>query len=275
MMIDTVISTALFWAEQGARVKPKDRQTRILEIVGREGAAAVETLAASFDVSVETIRRDLADLASTGALHKVRGGARRIRLATEGSFEERRLNAAEAKAAIARTLARIVEPGDTLFMDTGTTTLACAEELVRAEGLTVITNSFLIAQRLGATGRHRVHVLGGTWAAANGETVGPLAIEQIGRFQADHAVLGVSALDAGAGAMDADFDEAQIARAMIDRARNVIVVAHGEKFGRCAAHRVCRLDRIDVLVSDGAPDGPLAAALAEAGTEVRWQGNER
>jgi DeoR family glycerol-3-phosphate regulon repressor len=256
-------------------VKPRDRQTKILEIVAREGAAAVEALAAAFDVSVETIRRDLADLASTGALHKVRGGARRIRLATEGSFEERRFEAAEAKAAIARTLAGIVEPGDTLFMDTGTTTLACAEELAPGEGLTVITNSFLIAQRLGATGRHRVHVLGGTWAAANGETVGPHAIEQIGRFQADHAVLGVAAVDAEAGAMDADFDEAQVARAMIDRARHVIVLAHGEKFGRRAAYRVCRLDQIDVLVSDRAPDGPLAAALAEAGVEVRWQGAER
>jgi DeoR family glycerol-3-phosphate regulon repressor len=255
-------------------MKPKDRQTKILEIVARDGAASVETLAEAFDVSVETIRRDLSDLASTGALNKVRGGARRIRLATEGSFEERRFEAAAAKAAIARTLAGIVEPGDTLFMDTGTTTLACAEELARAEGLTVITNSFLIAQRLGAGGRHRVHVLGGTWHAGNAETVGPHAIEQIGRFQADHAVLGVAALDADAGAMDADFDEAQVARAMIDRARHVIVLAHGDKFGRRAAYRVCRLDEIDVLVSDREPDGPLGPALAEAGVEVRWQGAE-
>jgi DeoR/GlpR family transcriptional regulator of sugar metabolism len=119
-----------------------------------------------------------------------------------------------------------------------------------------------------------VHVLGGTWAAANGETVGPLAIEQIGRFQADHAVLGIAAIDAEAGAMDADFDEAQVARAMIDHARQVIVLAHGQKFGRRAAYRVCRLDQIDVLVSDRAPDGPLAAALAGAGVEVRWQGVE-
>ena len=254
------------------QVKPRDRQTKIREIVARDGAATVETLAAAFDVSVETIRRDLSDLASTGALHKVRGGARRIRLATEGSFEERRFEAAEAKAAMARTLADIVEPGDMLFMDTGTTTLACAEELAQGAGLTVVTNSFLIAQRLGASGRHRVHVLGGTWAAGNAETVGPLAVEQIGRFQADHAVLGVAAVDAEAGAMDADFDEAQVARAMIARARHVIVLAHAQKFGRRAAYRVCRLDEIDVLVSDRAPDGPLAAALADAGVEVRCQG---
>jgi DeoR family glycerol-3-phosphate regulon repressor len=256
----------------GAKVKPKDRRSKILEIVARDGAVAVETLAAAFEVSVETVRRDLSDLASTGALHKVRGGARRIRLATEGSFEERRFEAAEAKAAIARTLARIVEPGDTLFIDTGTTTLACAEALAPGAGLTVITNSFLVAQRMGASGRHRVHVLGGNWHSDSAETVGPLAIEQMARFQADHAVIGVAALDAEAGAMDADFDEAQVARAMIGHARNVIVLAHSGKFGRHAAYTVCRLDEIDVLVSDGEPDGPLAAALAQAEVEVRWPG---
>jgi DeoR family glycerol-3-phosphate regulon repressor len=250
-------------------VKPKDRQGRILEIVGRDGAATVESLAATFDVSVETIRRDLSDLASTGALHKVRGGARRIKLASEGSFEERRFEQAEAKAAMAHLLAGVVEPGDTLFMDTGTTTLACAEALSRKDGLTVITNSFYIAQRFGAEGRHKVFAIGGAWHAGNAETVGPLAIEQIERFQADHAVLGVAALDADAGAMDADFDEAQVARAMIARARHRIVLAHRDKFGRGAAYRVCRLDEIDMLVSDREPDGPLAAALAAAQVEVR------
>jgi DeoR family glycerol-3-phosphate regulon repressor len=112
-------------------------------------------------------------------------------------------------------------------------------------------------------------MVGGTWHPGNGETVGPIAIEQIGRFRADHAVIGVAAIDADGGAMDADFDESQIARAMVDCARHVIVLAHREKFGRRAAFRVCRLDEIDMLVSDGEPDGPLASALADAGVEVR------
>lgn len=264
------MTATLFCRQSGVQVKPKDRQSRILEIVGRDGAASVEALADTFDVSVETIRRDLSDLASTGALHKVRGGARRLKLMTEGSFEERRFEQAGAKAAIARTLAGILEAGDTIFLDTGTTTLACAEVLAHHDRLTVITNSFYVAQRLGAEGgRHEVYVLGGAWHPGNAETVGPLAIAQIGHFQADHAVLGVAALDAEGGAMDADFDEAQVARAMIDHARHVIVLAHGEKFGRRAAFRVCRLDEIDMLVSDREPDGPLAEALAQAAIEVR------
>lgn len=251
-------------------MKPRDRKARILEIVGQAGEASVESLARTFDVSVETVRRDLFDLASTGALHKVRGGARRIRLHTEGSFGERMLEHAAAKAEIGRKLATLISPGDTLFLDTGTTTLACAGELARLKRLTVITNSIRIAQKVGDASRgHRVYLLGGSYAADNAETAGPLAIDQVDAFQADHAVLTVAALDAEAGAMDADFDEAQIARAMIANARNVIVLAHAQKFGRRAAFRVCRLDEIDVLVSEKVPVGDLATALAAAQVETR------
>lgn len=254
----------------GAFVKPRDRQAEILEIVGKDGEAAVETLAETFAVSLETIRRDLQVLASTGALHKVRGGARRIRLTREGSFGERLIEHAAAKSDIGRKLAAIVEDGDTLFMDTGTTTMACAEALAGRDQITVITNSLRIAHRLGELSEGcRLFLLGGTYAAGNGQTVGPMVVEQIARFQVDHAVLTVAALDAGAGATDADFDEAQVARAMIDHARHVIVLAHAQKFDRRAAFSVCRLDEIDILVSEREPDGALAAALAQAGVDVR------
>lgn len=250
-------------------MKPKDRKAIILEIVATDGEASVEALSARFDVSAETIRRDLRDLASTGALYKMQGGARRIRLSTEGSFDERRAENAEAKTAIARTLCQEIAPGETLFLDTGTTTLACADGLSRIEGLTVITNSFHIAQKLGSgSGRARVFAVGGAWASDNAETVGPMAIDQITRFHADRAVIGIAALDAEAGAMDADFDEAQIAQAMIGHANQVMLLAHSEKFDRHAGFRVCRLDAIDVLVCDRRPGGRLAEALDGAGVEV-------
>jgi len=258
------------WCRQGAQVKPKDRQIRILEIVSRDGEAAVEDLARQFDVSLETIRRDLQELASTGALHKVRGAARRIKLHTEGSFGERMIEHADAKAEIGRRLGAIIEDGDTLFMDTGTTTLACADALAERARLTVITNSLRIALRLGdQKAGHRLFLLGGAYGADSAETVGPLAIEQIARFQADHAVITVAALDAEAGAMDADFDEAQVARAMMGHARNTVVLATAQKFGRRAAFKVCRLDEIDVLVSETRPEGRLAAALSAAGVTVQ------
>lgn len=247
-----------------------DRQARIADIIWQKGQMSVDALAESFAVSPETIRRDLGRLAESGVLQKVHGGARRPRLHVEGSFQERMAENAQAKRAIAQKLVGLVEPGDTLFIDTGSTTVFCAEALSKLERLTVITNSVRVAQAFGAAGSNAVvYLLGGAYGADDAQTTGPLAIEQIGQFQADHAVLTVAAIDAEVGAMDASFDEARVARAMIGHARNLIVVAGGEKFGRKAAFRVCRLDEIDVIVSDRAPAPTHLAALAAAGVELR------
>jgi DeoR/GlpR family transcriptional regulator of sugar metabolism len=251
-------------------MKPSQRQRRILDVVAREGEATVEALAVAFDVSAETIRRDLAHLATSGALQKVHGGARRLRLHAEGSFAERMGEDASAKQVIAQKLISIVEPGDTLFMDTGTTTLFCAETLAEVERLTVITNSVRVAQVLTrGPGRARVFLLGGDYAADNAQTRGALALEQIDRFQADHAVLAVAAVDPVAGVADADPDEAQIARRMMANATRVIVVAQAAKLGRKAAHRICRLDEVDILVCDAVPGDAFAAALSAAQVQVR------
>lgn len=251
-------------------LKPRQRQTRILDVVARDGEATVEALSAVFDVSAETIRRDLAALAETGQLQKVHGGARRLRLHAEGSFQERMAENAAAKTVIAGKLAGIVEPGDTLFVDTGTTTLIAAEALARIPRLTVITNSLRVAQLIGrADAGSRVFLLGGLFAADNAETLGQMALQQVARFQADHALIGPAAVDAAVGVMNADFDEAQIARAMCDHARNTIVLAHGAKLGRKAAFHVCRLDEIDVLVCDERPSDAFAAALEAARVDLR------
>ncbi len=251
-------------------MKPRDRQALIAEIIWQRGEMSVDALAQHFDVSAETIRRDLSQLAESGTLRKVHGGARRPRLHAEGSFQERMAENAEGKRVIAGKLAALVEPGDTLFMDTGSTTLACAEALAGTERLTVITNSVRIAEVFGAAGaRSTVYLLGGAWSNDNAETVGPLVLEQVAGFQADHAVLTVAALDAAVGAMDSDFDEAQVARAMIAHARNLFVVASLSKLGRKAAFRVCPLEAIDVLVCDGPPGATFETALQAADVEIR------
>ena len=251
-------------------MKPRQRQARILDLVARDGEATVEALAAGFDVSAETIRRDLSQLAETGALQKVHGGARRLRLHAEGSFQERMAENAAEKRLIAEKLTTIVEPGDTLFMDTGSTTLIAAEALVRLPRLTVITNSLRVAQTMGRADKSsRVFLLGGQLQHDNAETVGQITVDDVARFQADHALISPAALDVGVGAMDADFDEAQVARAMCVAARNVVVLAHGAKLGRKAAFRICPLADIHMLVTDRAPADAVAVALAAAGIEVR------
>lgn len=251
-------------------LKPKQRRSQILEAVGQQGEVSVEVLAQRFDVSVETIRRDLGQLAESGVLQKIHGGARRLRLHAEGSFDERMAENAEAKQIIAKKLAAIVEPGDTIFIDTGSTTLICAQALAAIDRLTVITNSVRVAQVLGKSEKNiTVYLLGGTFSHDNAETVGPLVIDQIARFQVDHAVLTVAAINADVGAMDSDFDEAQVARAMIDHANHTIVLANVEKLGRNAAYRVCRLDEINSIVCDQSPGAEFTAALDRAKVELR------
>jgi DeoR family glycerol-3-phosphate regulon repressor len=250
-------------------MKPRQRQARIAEIIWRQGQMSVDDLAHTFDVSVETIRRDLGTLAEVGILQKVHGGARRMRLHAEGSFSERMAEDADAKRRIAAKVVDLVEPGDTLFVDTGTTTLACAETLAGIGRLTVITNSLRVAQVFGAANDNAVFLLGGAYGHDNGQTVGPLVIDQVREFQADHAILTVAGVDPAVGVMDASLDEAQVARAMVANARHVFVVANLAKFGRKAAFRVCTLEEIDVVVTDGRPDPAHEEALRLAGVELR------
>lgn len=251
-------------------MKPKQRQSQIAAIIDRDGQVSVDALAVRFDVSTETIRRDLGLLAEAGIVQKVHGGAKRPRLQSESSFQQRMTENAEAKRQIAVKLAGVIERGDTLFIDTGSTTLACAEELAPTGGMTVITNSLRVAQVFGAAGGdNAVYLLGGGYSSDNAETVGPLAIRQVEAFQADYAVLTVAAIDAKAGVMDANFDEAQMARAMIGRARNVVVVADATKFDRRAAFQVCALSDLDLLISNSPPDAMLTASLREAEVTIR------
>ena len=250
-------------------VGPRLRQEKIAEAVRRQGRVSVEQLALRFKTSHETIRRDLTALAETGKVQKVHGGAKLPRLREEGPFRERMATNAVGKRIIAGKVARLIAPGETLFIDTGSTTLMCAEEIGKIAGLTVITNSTRIAAVLAERGnRTSVYLLGGRFDGDNHETAGPTAIAEIQSFHADHALITIGALDAGTGATDFNFDEAQVARAMVDRAENLIVAADAAKFQRVAAFSVCPLARINALVTDRRPQGTLMAALSAAGVAL-------
>ncbi len=246
---------------------PSDRRREIVAIVRQKGRASVDELAAALGASRETIRRDLADLAGRGLVQKYHGGA--AIPAGEGPFLVRMGEQAAEKARIARAAVRLIAPGDTLFLDTGSTTVYFAEELARVENLTVFTNSTKIAHVLGRVENGaRVFLPGGEYNAANRQMIGALAVEHIRGFHARHAVLTIGALDARDGAMDFNVDEAEVARAMIGQADAVTILADATKLGHAGVFGVCAIDRIDNLVTDRPPRGDLAAALARAGVNV-------
>lgn len=254
------------------QMEPDVRREQIMARLRSEGRVSVNDLSASLRISKETIRRDLAALEALRRLRKVHGGAvlpepGLYEFSPESPFQARMEDNSEAKRAIARAAGGLLKPGDVIFVDTGTTTVLFAEELSRLQGLTVITNSGLIAG-LAARGRDaRVVQIGGDFRADGAETTGSTAIEQVNRYQASHAFITVAGLTE-LGGQDYDSAEADVARAMIGRAQRVIVLADYSKFFRGAPYTAVDMGRIDVLVTDRRPEGSLLEALTRAETRI-------
>ncbi|MFB2551887.1 DeoR/GlpR family DNA-binding transcription regulator [Ensifer soli] len=253
-------------------MSPTDRWDRIVALLGQGGGMSVEALAEALAVSRETVRRDLARLDAAGRLRKIHGGARPlVAPATasnkEGPFAQRMMQNAEAKHRLARAAAALFARGDSLFIDTGSTTVAFAEALARIDGLVVVTNAPRIAATLSANASQSLFLIGGAYGADAGESLGPLALEQIGKFRARHVVLTVGALDA-ACIMDFDLQEAEVAKAMIERADRLTVLADHSKLDCRAVFEVAPLSALDTLVTDAPPPPAIAQALADAGVAV-------
>lgn len=247
-------------------MKIQTRQAKLVDVVRRQEKASVEMLAEVLNTSRETIRRDLTHLAKAGKIQKVHGGATMPRILGEGPFRQRLSDNVDAKMNIAKTAAQLFAPGETLLIDTGSTTLFFAEEISKMANLTIVTNSTEIARTI-ANGDNgsRVFLAGGEFNADNSQTIGAMVTDQIKTFRAHHAVLTVGALDSRTGAMDYSIDEAQIARVMIQQAAKITVLADHSKFGALASFGVCSLATIDQLVSDMRPPKDICEVFESAG----------
>jgi len=250
-------------------MRVRQRQTKLVEIVRKKERASVEDLATYLEASRETIRRDLTELAKSGKIQKIHGGATMPRVYGEGPFRQRMSDNVDAKMRIARSAVALFESEETLFIDTGSTTLYFAEELAGISGLTVVTNSTEIARTISMTrSGNRTYLLGGEFSADNRQTVGTMVAAQIRSFRAHHAVLTIGALDERTGAMDFNIEEAQVARAMIEQSESLTVLVDHSKFNALASFEVCPLARIDRLVCDVKPPEEIGRKLKATGGEV-------
>jgi len=238
-------------------------------MVRSQGKVTVDELVESCAASAETIRRDLTLLAANGKIQKIHGGAIPTRDFGEGLFAQRMQQNGQAKRLIAQKARQLVSPGDTLLIDTGSTTLVIAEELAGIDDLTVVTNSTAIARAISSANKTtQMYLLGGTYNEDNRQTCGRMALNQLDGFHGNLAIVTVGAIAAGIGAMDYNCDEAEIASAMIARTDKVILLVDSSKFDRVAPFVVASFDRIDVLVSEKAPQGALADSLSTARVEM-------
>lgn len=244
------------------------RYPEILDIARRDGKVTVEGLADHFGVTLQTIRRDLTDLAETGRLERVHGGAILPSGTVNIAYEERRRLNAEGKAAIARVCAAEIIEECSVFLNIGTTTEAVAAELIDHENLLVVTNNMNVANILADTSLSDVIVTGGSVRKSDGGLLGDLTRAAVQHFKFDVAVIGCSALDADGDILDFDVAEVGVSRAALDRARRKVLVADHTKFARTAPAQLASLADVDLFVTDKPPPAALLRRCRDWGTDV-------
>ncbi|RJG46718.1 MULTISPECIES: DeoR/GlpR family DNA-binding transcription regulator [unclassified Mesorhizobium] len=251
------------------------RHSEILRIIQEEGTISVAELAEKLGVSLETIRRDVKPMTSEGTVIKMHGAIGLPTLVGEAPFERRMRDNAEAKRAIAQLVAATIRDGESIMLDTGTTTSYLARELLGHRRLTVVTNSSDIARTLATVNGNKVYMAGGELRSDSGAAFGVSAIEFVSRFSVNHAVISTGAIDAQMGVMDYDLEEAEFARMVLSRATRTIVITDHTKFGRQGLVQVCGFSGFGELATDRMPPREIVAALNTAGTRLRIAGDHR
>lgn len=248
---------------------PTQRRQAILAEVSERSAVAAEDLAREFDVSVETIRRDLRDLQRQGLLDRVYGGATRPSgRSSEGSFAARSTRHIIAKRAIAGLAVTLIEPDETIVIDIGTTALEVARALPASFRGRVLTNSVPVAMELSAREQIEILLCGGQIRHGDAACSGAHAEAFFAEFYADRAFLGSGGVHPDAGLTDYYPAEVTVRRTIIAHTAACYVLADSSKLGAIAVHRVCPLDRITAVLTDNSPDEAAYQALTSAGVEL-------
>ena len=245
------------------------RHSEILDIARRDGMVTVEGLAGHFGVTSQTIRRDLSDLAQSGRLERVHGGAVLPSGVANIGYEERRTLFMEAKQRIARACASDIPEDASLFLNIGTSTEAVAHELLRHRNLLVVTNNMNVANIMVSNPDCQIIVTGGQLRRSDGGLVGKLTGEAIAQFKFDLAVIGCSALDEDGDILDFDIQEVAASQTILAQSRKVFLVADHSKFKRSARRRGSdRLADVDTIYTDQPLPGDLPSMCAAWGVRV-------
>tara|TARA_R110002020_G_scaffold27424_7_gene88361 strand:+ start:71 stop:835 length:765 start_codon:yes stop_codon:yes gene_type:complete len=244
------------------------RHAEIMRMLTDEGTVTISDLAARLGVSLETVRRDVRPLTDSGAVLKIHGAVGLAGQVGEAPFQRRMRENADAKRRIAREMAQLIHDGESVMLDTGTTTSFVARELLGHRRLTVVTNSSDIARTLATVNGNKVYMAGGELRSDSGAAFGVSAIEFIAKFSVAHAIISAGAIDAGSGVMDFDLEEAEFARMMLSRGAQSYVVTDHTKFGRRGLVSVAGFDAIGHLVTDAPVGEDLAEVLERHQTRL-------
>ncbi|MDI7278271.1 MAG: DeoR/GlpR family DNA-binding transcription regulator [Anaerolineae bacterium] len=245
-----------------------ERQGRIAQLMQQRASMSVQELSRQFGVSLMTIRRDLDALEEKGLIVRIHGGAMAPASPVASREEVRSTWHVEEKVAIAALAATLVEDGQTLFIDAGTTTIELARQLRERRGLTVVTNSVRVLAALADSPGINLIGLGGSVYGGAWSFVGPLAEAALRRFNAGAAFMGITSVSLEQGLTEVNFFEAAIKSLMIQRAQRVVLLADHSKFGKVSPVSVASVKEVHAIITDERLPAEVVAVYREVGVEM-------
>jgi DeoR family glycerol-3-phosphate regulon repressor len=252
----------------GTHAAVRSRHTQIINLVREQGFIAIGTLAAEFDVTPQTIRRDINILSRQGQLQRHHGGAGPVFSTENVAYTERKVLCLQEKQIIAKLVAKQIPNRSSLFINMGTTNEEVAKALIHHKKLRVITNNLNVAKTLSGNSDIEVLVTGGLVRPKDCGIVGEAAIDFIRQFKVDFGIIGISSVDRDGTLLDFDYREVTAARSIMDNSRKVFLVTDHTKFGRNAMVRLGNITEIDAMFTDRTPPTELVEIMKHNEVEL-------
>ncbi len=244
------------------------RQKEILLLVQQQGFVAIETLAQNFQVTPQTIRRDINTLCEKKLLTRFHGGAGPSSSVENLAYSTRQVMHLAEKRGIAQLTAQHIPDRASIFINIGTTTEEVAKALMNHSRLRVITNNLNVASILRCNPSFEIIIAGGSVRPRDGGITGEATLDFIRQFKVDFGIVGISCIDVDGALLDYDYHEVRVAQAIIENSRKVFLVADHSKFDRYAMVRLGSITQVDALFTDQPPPLHLVSILKEAGVAL-------
>ncbi len=237
------------------------RHDLILEQVRLNGFVTIDELVEHFNVTPQTIRRDLNYLAEAKKIRRHHGGAGLESSSVNTAYQDRKIMNLEAKEKIATELVKMIPDGASLFINIGTTTETIARALLQHNDLLVVTNNIHVATTLSAKKDFTVIIAGGEVRHRDGGIVGEATQEFIDQFHMDFGIIGISGIHSDGTLLDFDYKEVRVAKTIIANSRQVLLAADNSKFGRSAMVRLGNSSQANHFFTDKQPPSEIKEIL--------------
>lgn len=244
------------------------RQKQIVDMVQEKGYVSIDLLSQHFNVTPQTIRRDINKLCQEGLLRRYHGGAGPDTSVQNFTYSVRRSLCSEEKVRVAKLVAKHIPSHASLFLDIGTSTEEVARALLDKTGLRVITNNLNVASILSTNKDFEILLAGGMVRNHDLGVTGEATIDFIKQFKVDCGVISVAGIDPDGTLIDFDYNEVRVARAIMANSRKIFLVADHTKFGRSAMVRIGHISEVNALFTDSPPPEDFSAIMDEAGVKL-------